>query len=1187
MTLRLTFRLKTILGVAAIEALLLSLLVASGVHFIGQSAEAEFERRNQATVKAFSVMAKDALIASDLAALKALTREMLTYPGVVYARVRDAEAGLLVGASASADGDSGAGPATAPASVSEAPRLADVTDGVLRTGREIRVGEQLFGRVEIGVSAGEVQSLKATAQRYGLALGTLEMALVALFSWLLGAYLTRQLAQLAQASRHIAEGELGYQMPVRGSDELADTAQAFNRMSLRLVDSYADVRRNEQNLRRVLETIQDGILTLDAAQRILSASPAALRLLQREAGALLGRPLADCFALGDAGTLDALLAEPPADAQGLADPPVLEAWLPDGGLRPLEVRASPIEGAGQARRLVVLRDVSARIKSAQAIARSEEQLRRVLNATHDGIVVIDETGMVLSFNAGAERLFGWRADELLGRNVSTLVPEPHRAQHDGYLRRYLATGVSHILGEEREFEARRQDGSAIWIALRVGLLDDGAATPKRFIGVVHDITQRKHAELELRQAKEAAEDAAIAKSEFLASMSHEIRTPMHGVLGSIEMLEDTALTGQQQRYLETARTSAGMLLGVIDEILDFSRLEAGKLRIELLDFDLRRSVEDVTAMLAQRAHGKKLELACYIAPEVPELLRGDPIRLRQVLVNLVGNAIKFTERGEVVVSVSAVPAPPTEDAGAASITSVSSVSSVTNAMPARRLRIEVRDTGIGIAPEKQKRLFQPFTQADSSMSRRFGGSGLGLSIAKRLVELMHGAIGFESRPDHGSRFWFTLPLEAATAGSRDVRSRAFAGTRVLVVDDNATNRIILHRYLTAWGSQSGSASSGEEALAKLQDAAASGQPYEIALLDLNMPGMDGYALVQAIRDDPALAGLPLVMLSSSVQEAERVAQAAVDVWLDKPLRQSDLHDAIATLLHRRVPPSGPAPEGYGAGLHFAGEQVLLVEDNPVTQDLGLQMLRRRGLAVSLADNGQQAVEAVRRQRFDLVLMDIQMPELDGYAATRAIRAWERETGRAPLPIIALTAHALPSDRERCLDAGMDDYIVKPYSAQALTSVVARWLMPPGQGTATAAVPAQRVEEAQGAVDDAIDRQRYDQVAALMGSAMPGLLDKVIETLQRERELIDAAARARDRVALRELFHRLKNTAGDIGATRVYDLAAGSERRLAATPEGDPAWLDPAGLTALEVACTAALGALLRLRDAAAVASSPQ
>jgi PAS domain S-box-containing protein len=807
-------------------------------------------------------------------------------------------------------------------------------------------------------------------------------------------------------------------------------------------------------------------------------------------------------------------------------------------------------------------DVSSRIEAQQAITRSEEQLRRVLNATHDGIIVIDDRGAIVSFNAGAERLFGYTVEEVHGRNISMIVPEPHRAHHDAYLQRYLATGESRIMGLEREFEAQRKDGVSIWIALRVGVLEGEPGTPasrdgrRRFIGVVHDITERKRGEVELRHAKEAAEDAAIAKSEFLASMSHEIRTPMHGVLGSIEMLQDTALTGQQQRYLETARTSAGMLLGVIDEILDFSRLEAGKLRIEALDFDPRRTVEDVTAMLAQRAHSKKLELACYIAPEVPELMRGDPIRLRQVLVNLVGNAIKFTERGEVVVSVSAVPGLGSE----------------------RVLRIEVRDTGIGIARDKQATLFQPFTQADSSMSRRFGGSGLGLSIAKRLVELMQGSIGFESVAEQGSRFWFTLPLQRATAGSRDARSRVFAGTRVLVVDDNATNRIILHRYLTAWGSQSSSAANGEEALAKLQDAATSGRPYEIALLDLNMPGMDGYTLVQQIRQDPALAAMPLIMLSSSVQDTERIEGLGVDVWLDKPLRQSDLHDAIATVLHQRAPVPAPLAVPNGTTLQFAGERVLLVEDNPVTQDVGMQMLRKRGLDVEVADDGRQAVDRVRQQDFDLVLMDIQMPGMDGYAATRAIRAWEAENGRPRMPIVALTAHALPADRDRCLAAGMDDYIVKPYSAQALATMVARWLMPPG------VVAAAHVDTAPAPLgplaDPVIDTARYAQVLAVMGAAMGPLLDKVIETMDSEIRQILAAAGAAEMGTLRELMHRLKNTAGDIGATQVYALAATTERRLIDAPAATP------DLGALDAACRAALEAIQRLRADLPPVNSP-
>jgi PAS domain S-box-containing protein len=750
---RLSFRLKTILGVAAIEAVLLTALVVSGVGFLSSSAEAEFERRTQATVKAFSVVAKEALISSDLAALNALAREMLTYPGVVYARVRDADHQVIARAGDAAQLDK---------SVAENPTLASVTDGVLRTGVDIQVGSQRFGRVEIGVSAGEVQSVQATAQRYGLGLAALEMLLVALFSWALGAYLTRQLARLSQAAKRIAGGELGYQMPVQGGDELAETATAFNRMSLQLADSYAALHHNEQDLRlrgHILGAIGVGIVIADARtpdQSVVYVNQAFERITGWLSQDVLGR---NCRFLQGPHTDPAELRRlRDAIAEGRDVDVLLLNYTRQG--RPFwnELHVMPVRNhAGELTHFVALQtDVSSRIEAQQAITRSEEQLRRVLNATHDGIIVIDDRGAIVSFNAGAERLFGYTVEEVHGRNISMIVPEPHRAHHDAYLQRYLATGESRIMGLEREFEAQRKDGVSIWIALRVGVLEGEPGTPasrdgrRRFIGVVHDITERKRGEVELRHAKEAAEDAAIAKSEFLASMSHEIRTPMHGVLGSIEMLQDTALTGQQQRYLETARTSAGMLLGVIDEILDFSRLEAGKLRIEALDFDPRRTVEDVTAMLAQRAHSKKLELACYIAPEVPELMRGDPIRLRQVLVNLVGNAIKFTERGEVVVSVSAVPGLGSE----------------------RVLRIEVRDTGIGIARDKQATLFQPFTQADSSMSRRFGGSGLGLSIAKRLVELMQGSIGFESVAEQGSRFWFT---SAAAEGHSGLARRTQPG----------------------------------------------------------------------------------------------------------------------------------------------------------------------------------------------------------------------------------------------------------------------------------------------------------------------------------------------------------------------------------------------------------------------------
>jgi PAS domain S-box-containing protein len=1228
-----SFRLKTILGVALIEAVLLGVLLTSGLRYMAETAEAEFVQRAGATARAFSVAGRNALIASDLGALEALAREMLEYPGVVFARVRAPEGQALVEA-----GDAAA--LQAPARVDRT--LDDAGDGLFRVAVDVVEAGTPFGRIELGLRSTELRERGALALRYGLSLGALEMALVALFSWILGSYLTRQLVQLEQASRRIAEGELGTQVPVSGSDELARTATAFNRMSDRVADSFRRLERSEAAGRRVLESILDGILELAPDGRVLTASARAGGILGQAPEALIGQPVAGLLMPQGAAALQSALDALGAVGTGGTAPAPFEvqARIPDGEPRWIELQVAVIADGGAAARLLVLRDVqarvdarlsmllrsriidtsaegvviadarrpgwpvvfvnpafehitgyapgeilgrtcailqreetrgpeldrlraalaarepvqvllrnftkqgrpfwnelriapirddtgtvthlvglqndaTARIEAERALVAREAHLSQVLNATHDAMLVLDERRAVVSFNEGAGRMLGLEAASSIGRPLVELLPSLRGVAG-------LAAGVAVAdadadadaatpspAGHRTEVMVERPPASPLWTALQV--VELGGREPGRFLCVFHDITAGKAAELELRSAKDAAEAAAHAKSEFLANMSHEIRTPLHGVLGAMEMLADTPLSGQQQRFIETARTSANMLLGVIDEILDFSRLEAGKLRIERLDFDLHRTVEDVTSVLAQRAHAKKVELACYIAPEVPQMVASDPIRLRQVLVNLVGNAIKFTELGEVVVSCGVLPG-----------------------VVEPRLLFEVRDTGIGIAPHKQALLFSPFSQADSSTSRRYGGSGLGLSISRRLVELMGGRIGFESREGEGSRFWFELPLVPARGRLRPDRSGALAGVRVLVVDDNATNRVILHRYLTQWNAQSGSASGGEEALAKLQDAAASGQPYELVLLDLNMPAMDGYALLRQIQSDAGLARVPVIMLSSSVQEPERMQGLRVDVWLDKPVRQSDLHDAIATVLGARPPAQAPAPVAGRGGLRFAGERVLLVEDYEITRELGVQMLRNLGLAVDAAESGHQAVEAVRRQDYDVVLMDIQMPDLDGYETTARIRRWEAEAGRPRVPIVALTAHALPADRERCLAADMDDYVAKPYSAATVGAAVARWLMPPGRSAAPdrpAVLDAGRLQEVRDVM--------RDDFADLMARAARGIA--ALSTDLAREEATD------DPRAARELVHQMKNVAGNVGALRLHEIAADAEAQLERAP----------------------------------------
>jgi PAS domain S-box-containing protein len=821
----------------------------------------------------------------------------------------------------------------------------------------------------------------------------------------------------------------------------------------------------------------------------------------------------------------------------------------DGDLRVLEVEGQPLrdEQGSYFQYALISPDITERKRTEAALRESAEYFRALFDESPVAASIQAPDFRIVRANAAHTRMLGYTIDQVIGKDpISFCHPDDVDAAHAA--RRSFAQSEREPVTFERRMLTG--EGATMWVRGHAVRFND-ASGERYTLTMLENITESKQVERVLRDAKEIAESASRAKSQFLANMSHEIRTPMNGVLGMTELLLGTPLSDKQRRFAEAVYRSGESLLEIINDILDFSKIEAGKLELESVDFNLRTVVEDVFELLAPRAHQKRLELASRIAPVVPTAVRGDPMRLRQILTNLVGNAIKFTEYGEVIVTVGV-------DDGAQAAR--------------HRITFEVRDSGIGMRPEALEKLFTVFMQADQSMSRRYGGTGLGLAISKQLVELMGGHISASSRFGEGSVFRFEVPLEAGDAAlmALPVENTRLRGRRVMVVEDNPTNRSILEAQLRSFGMEVATADNGSTALELLRAAARAGSPFDAAVVDMKMPIMDGLTMASELRHDPQLIDVRMVMLTSlgNGNEARLAHESGIEAYLTKPVRQAELIDALSRVLQAEQP---VVPERLVVAPGRRA-RVLVVEDNPVNQEVARAMLMELGCTVRLASNGREALSVLRDEVFDLVFMDCQMPEMDGFEAVRRVRASTAAgyATRPDVPIVALTANALSGDAERCLQAGFNAYLCKPVRSEQLDDAIARWVPAEDRAQGVASHAGSDAGATGSATPQApsaptIDPSVIELIRDMERRGATRLLERLVSTyITTAAKLIEQASYALktgDFESLQHAAHTLKSSSANLGAIELSRRFATIERlardrtAAAAREEWTPAVLE--------------------------------
>ena len=812
----------------------------------------------------------------------------------------------------------------------------------------------------------------------------------------------------------------------------------------------------------------------------------------------------------------------------------------------------------------------------------EALLRAIETSTQDAVVVMDHEGKITFWNDAAERMFGHSREEALGQSLHTFMVHAH--YHDDFhagFAEYQRSGEGAAVGYIIETEGLHKEGKEIPVELSVTPVKTEEGW--QAVGIMRDVSGRSELDEELREAKEYAEqmnnqlEAAIehanrlaveahvadqAKSEFLANMSHEIRTPMNGVIGMASLLRDTKLDDEQQEYVETIRGSAEALLRIINDILDFSKIEAGKLELETIDFDLVRVVEESSTILASKAQEKGLEFICFIDPAIHSHLRGDPGRLRQVLINLAGNSIKFTQKGEISVKLEL------EESDGESV----------------KIRFTISDTGIGIPKDRRSTLFDSFSQVDASITRKYGGTGLGLAICKSLSEMMQGEIGVESELGKGSTFWFTAVFEVQPGGRTTalLMPEGVRGQRVLVVDDNDTVQAMMRAYTTAFGLRLDAVSTGDAAQTSLREASRAGDPYKLVFIDGALTSTDVFELARTIKTNPLIEGLGLIMVNDLGDRKDRtlLRERGFLGALSKPVKRAELRNWLLSLHDKEGGGDDESARRFVArdtlmGRYRKKERLLVAEDNIVNQKVAIKILEKLGHRADILGNGREAVEALEKHQYPLVLMDIQMPEMDGFAATGAIRAKEKLLGYRPV-IVAMTAHAMDGDRQQCLDGGMDDYVSKPVRKDELEKVLDRWLTV--QETGAVSLPA---DTAPGTVDEAwvgnsreLDLSAAAEDMCLDLEEYAELLSGFIEDAATRLVALADGLRDDDREIIENQAHAIKGSALNLRLNSMGETAAELEKAAKAGED-----LSEYQTNGLEEALEQAKAALQRYEEA--------